>query len=569
MSTSKHKEIVLETIDQLRKRKARPDFERICHMLYRRHGLTKVEVQTELDLLVDAEVVIKVDYKGSTSYRNAAKWVRFNKSPLSDPAASAAAAANAVPVVAVSISGHATTQKVSRMIGDAVKDLWCARQRAGGGASNAGITASEVEAFLQSKEAGIRLTKGALELAFEKEVAAGRLVRFAGGSYGLSDAEKQRLERCNAAPKVAPASCSPRPSKPPMVPREPLGQPPVLNGQSAPAAVAARPNAMLVVPEKRVAVAAPLINCNNNNGRAGLQGPAGKRARPLSKRKASEIIIIFPFWGTAGSQVYFACPMKRDRRTCYLTPSVREEHKKKLLRECALNMSHPSCLNYSPELVNVAQLSSWQCIDCKTCAVCNTNTDSSMPLFTLQDDLLVCDNCDKGYHPTCHKPKIANKPIGMDSTIVGFIVRLKEKPGSGKLRPRKTVLRKRSDGKCAISTAFAASSVNVRNLFEQRGTCRNVPAHFRAAYFTALDQYPDTIPDAKCWSIDEVEKFLVHVGFPEQASAFREQEIDGRSLLLLKRSDVLTGLSIKLGPALKIYNHIKRLQTGLPNGHLY
>ena len=39
------------------------------------------------------------------------------------------------------------------------------------------------------------------------------------------------------------------------------------------------------------------------------------------------------------------------------------------------------------------------------------------------------------------------------------------------------------------------------------------------------------------------------------------QEIDGPSLLLLKRSDVLQGLSLRLGPALKIYNHVMKLQT--------
>lgn len=41
------------------------------------------------------------------------------------------------------------------------------------------------------------------------------------------------------------------------------------------------------------------------------------------------------------------------------------------------------------------------------------------------------------------------------------------------------------------------------------------------------------------------------------------QEIDGRSLLLMQRADVLTGLSIRLGPALKIYEfHVKLLQRG-------
>ena len=38
------------------------------------------------------------------------------------------------------------------------------------------------------------------------------------------------------------------------------------------------------------------------------------------------------------------------------------------------------------------------------------------------------------------------------------------------------------------------------------------------------------------------------------------QEIDGQSLLLMKRSDVLTGLSIRLGPALKMYQHVMKLQ---------
>jgi len=39
------------------------------------------------------------------------------------------------------------------------------------------------------------------------------------------------------------------------------------------------------------------------------------------------------------------------------------------------------------------------------------------------------------------------------------------------------------------------------------------------------------------------------------------QEIDGKALLLMSRNDVLTGMSFKLGPALKIYAHVQRLQT--------
>nr|XP_037288862.1 atherin-like [Rhipicephalus microplus] len=197
--TPKHKEIVLDTIDQLRKRKARPDFERICHMLYRRHGLSKAEVQEELDLLVDAEAVIKVDYKGNTSYRNAAKWVRFNKSLSSDTGAAAAAAATAV---AVGCGGpQATTFKVSRAIGDAVRDLWFAGRKHGT-AVDAGVSAAELDAYLQSRD--FKCTKGALELGIDKELASGRLVRLPSGRFAPSEAEKQRAAKLAASPPKAP-----------------------------------------------------------------------------------------------------------------------------------------------------------------------------------------------------------------------------------------------------------------------------------------------------------------------------------------------------------------------------
>uniref|UniRef100_A0A670Y965 SAM domain-containing protein n=1 Tax=Pseudonaja textilis TaxID=8673 RepID=A0A670Y965_PSETE len=63
------------------------------------------------------------------------------------------------------------------------------------------------------------------------------------------------------------------------------------------------------------------------------------------------------------------------------------------------------------------------------------------------------------------------------------------------------------------------------------------------------------------WTVSDVVDYFTGAGFAEQASAFQEQEIDGKSLLLMQRTDVLTGLSIRLGPALKIYEyHIKVLQ---------
>ncbi|XP_030351733.1 sterile alpha motif domain-containing protein 13 isoform X1 [Strigops habroptila] len=69
-------------------------------------------------------------------------------------------------------------------------------------------------------------------------------------------------------------------------------------------------------------------------------------------------------------------------------------------------------------------------------------------------------------------------------------------------------------------------------------------------------------PDPADWAVTDVVNYFRTAGFEEQANAFQEQEIDGKSLLLMTRNDVLTGLSLKLGPALKIYEyHVKPLQT--------
>ncbi|NXL57074.1 SAM13 protein, partial [Chordeiles acutipennis] len=68
--------------------------------------------------------------------------------------------------------------------------------------------------------------------------------------------------------------------------------------------------------------------------------------------------------------------------------------------------------------------------------------------------------------------------------------------------------------------------------------------------------------DPADWAVIDVVNYFRTAGFEEQANAFQEQEIDGKSLLLMTRNDVLTGLSLKLGPALKIYEyHVKPLQT--------
>jgi len=66
------------------------------------------------------------------------------------------------------------------------------------------------------------------------------------------------------------------------------------------------------------------------------------------------------------------------------------------------------------------------------------------------------------------------------------------------------------------------------------------------------------------WNCDRVVEFVQSIpGCSEFASKFKEQSIDGESLLLLTQSDLSHILGIKLGPSIKLYNSILILRQNL------
>ncbi|KAK5873802.1 hypothetical protein PBY51_018807 [Eleginops maclovinus] len=69
------------------------------------------------------------------------------------------------------------------------------------------------------------------------------------------------------------------------------------------------------------------------------------------------------------------------------------------------NSGHPSCLDMSKDLVSVIQTYRWQCMECKTCTVCQQPHH--------EDEMMFCDKCDRGYHTFC---------VGMDSIPTGLWV---------------------------------------------------------------------------------------------------------------------------------------------------
>uniref|UniRef100_A0A8C5HGZ4 Zinc finger protein DPF3-like n=1 Tax=Gouania willdenowi TaxID=441366 RepID=A0A8C5HGZ4_GOUWI len=65
---------------------------------------------------------------------------------------------------------------------------------------------------------------------------------------------------------------------------------------------------------------------------------------------------------------------------------------------------HPTCLQFTENMMQAVQTYQWQCIECKSCSLCGTSEND--------DQLLFCDDCDRGYHMYCLKPQMTQPPEG-------------------------------------------------------------------------------------------------------------------------------------------------------------
>ncbi|EFB30249.1 hypothetical protein PANDA_012523, partial [Ailuropoda melanoleuca] len=78
------------------------------------------------------------------------------------------------------------------------------------------------------------------------------------------------------------------------------------------------------------------------------------------------------------------------------------------------------------------------------------------------------------------------------------------------------------------------------------------------------------IPASKVskWSTDEVSEFIQSLpGCEEHGKVFKDEQIDGEAFLLMTQTDIVKIMSIKLGPALKIFNSILMFKAAEKNSH--
>ncbi|XP_041634132.1 sterile alpha motif domain containing 1a [Cheilinus undulatus] len=410
MSESKYREWILDTIDSLRSRKARPDLERICRMVRRRHGSEPDRTCAELEKLIQEQTVLKVNYKGSISYRNAAKVQR--RSRKKDD------------VTLTTAARRSTVEEASH------SDL-----------SNGDSAFGPVDQDDEDLEADT-------SMAMDTD----------------SNADEEGAEESR-------------------------------DGQDGPSPGRTFEDASMHCPSVR-AVSAP---CSPSGTRPG-PGPGCSPGLGLD-------CVSFQKVGERPSSLPPSSPRALSHNDWAYHSAV-----------CPAERQHPG-MQRDKAVTKPAVL----------------------PVTT--SPIALKNNVKKE-----DGGKLEDSGLSSDQLVPDYAAGLEETKNVSDERPQ--------------SLSLASDNCTLKNKLD-------TPS-FTAAGDSLLNGGKDEEVSVKKekvgqnllqWTVADVASYFSAAGFPEQAMAFRTQEIDGKSLLLMQRSDVLTGLSIRLGPALKIYErHIKVLQ---------
>ena len=276
---------------------------------------------------------------------------------------------------------------------------------------------------------------------------------------------------------------------------------------------------------------------------------------------------------------------------------------------------HKLCLKVEFEDFERLQ-NQYVCEQCSNCRICNTHFNNC------EDDIIICSKCAKSFHIHCFPTKIikteglqnwkCNKCQIYNQITNGTTLPVKKiREIIGGSEPSSSTTLNKANEKISSAlgdanngvTSSTVSSVQKRSIedviirndhikiedkTDKNGLAITPPPEKRTkssnqssdtvsvessslqtpvkSCSTNICYSPnenfDDIPDVKEWSVEQVyEYFSKH--FPKEAHVFKDEEIDGRSLLLLKRSDVVKKLPIKLGPSLRIYSLILKIQAQL------
>ncbi|XP_038163279.1 atherin [Cyprinodon tularosa] len=589
---NKYREWILETIDSLRLRKARPDLERICRMVRRRYGSDPNRTRTELEKLIQEQTVLKVSYKGSISYRNAAKVQRKCRK-RSDLDRGADAARNK--------PDHPNNN------GDSAHSFTDPEEeppdpRGGTSTSSRNKKLQPSCCFSGGATTSCAVGSGCEEekASAPREEGLGR--PGAGGCPGADTVEDGGKKSDLSGAETCSDSRA-------QTQRQTESKLPLTGGSNK----AAHRHANSELRDKLTAL-------SERSHRGGAGGAGGSSAATRGHVKPLGLKEIL---GYLSSQEQ----LSEEKLTRGKVKAVmeREVERGRLRRTRCGNITLPLRGIENPPADRLVGRSALQ--DERAAA-------KTPPPATLEDEAM--ETCEKeeeeqGGHeeekeddddddPRSSDEDGGLSPVAM-TTEAGLAENNREDVGFERELKEESPQQQRQDGEAACSSAMSELDLPLETQSPPPdgaswSECNG--AHPEEAAFTSDHlsytqrdeinltassfsnvEYKTEVGASSCmltptasprdsslpeeqginhssgghlnldstrvspvfWTVSDVVSYITAVGFPEQAAAFRTQEIDGKALLLMQRNDVLTGLSIKLGPALKIYErHIKVLQ---------
>ncbi|KAG7460280.1 hypothetical protein MATL_G00219660 [Megalops atlanticus] len=669
MSEPMYRDWILETIDSLRSRKARPDLERICRMVRRRHGSEPERTRSELERLIQEQTVLKVSYKGSISYRNAAKVQRKSRKKteqLTDGALQQQSKHNIFnhgdsthSLIAQGESGDAEITKASKCLDSQPFPLPCTPQSDGAVLlTNSGNSCLSCGAVVCRNRARCATVSGDVRTNARKDT---KLPWTEGSSTSLDGDKSTINNNGNGAPSTKEA----RAMEWGLPGRECYSvnkQNKTCTSASISGNVSHKTHA-LMKPRPSVGATGSLSQSDPNSSDLGDRLVASVRS--LAKRSRG----VAPFGGrtSLGLKEILGFLSSQGRLTQEkLTRSKvkvileREVARGRLRRTRFGNITLPvRGVVGKPLRPLQSALQDRKITEKEETGVVAMDTDSmedrvwdgrlcvprcpgEQDTGASGDPVLPCrkegetgveggaraafqvsprPECDAGEWPDTPAPPAAScSDPARDPPTHGTLtdtptntppaLPMETRPSACHTEPERVCSAEES-----VSSHTAAAEVGVQlpavslsvlrvegniitphhlvpscgnkqeegmKLSEGREKITSVPPGAFECRSGVLS--PDSSKDLGVakdgrrnggvpvkseaaghdpveWTVTDVASYFTAAGFPEQAVAFRTQEIDGKSLLLMQRSDVLTGLSIRLGPALKIYeHHVKVLQ---------
>lgn len=184
MTTIKNRERILEAIDQLRRRKARPDIQRICNYLFRRFSVSSSEAKSDLEWCVANNFVLKVEYKGNISYRNAAK--KFAQMRQRGDQSKRTQQQNGNQTKRD--KNDANDNKIKRQFAELLTNAFGELIVEEPDYLEIGVPCNEIIDNILSKDS-VRYTKKYIGLLIEKEVERGGLIKTSNGNYLMGPAK--------------------------------------------------------------------------------------------------------------------------------------------------------------------------------------------------------------------------------------------------------------------------------------------------------------------------------------------------------------------------------------------